>query len=87
MTLFLLIIAAMVIYYFFIYKYRSKNGFFIKYKKRCPNCKNAVEESFNVCPICKETLKKKCETCGEIVYAEWKYCPYCAKHINKSDVR
>lgn len=87
MTLFLFIIAAIAIYYFFIYKDSSKNRLFTNDEKRCPNCKNAVEESFNVCPICKETLRKKCESCGERVNAQWKYCPYCEKPTNKSEVQ
>lgn len=87
MTLFLFILAAIVIYYLFIYKDSNKYKIFKNNEKRCPNCKNPVEESFNVCPICKETLKKKCESCGERINTQWKYCPYCEKTINKSEVQ
>lgn len=87
MTLFLFILAAIVIYYFFIYKDSSKYRFFMNKEKRCPNCKNVVEENFNVCPICKETLKKKCENCGERINAEWKYCPYCENPVGKSEAK
>lgn len=87
MTLFLFIIAAISIYYFFIYKDSSKYRFFANNEKKCPNCKNNVEDTFNVCPICKETLKKKCEHCGERVNAEWKYCPYCENTMSKREVK
>lgn len=83
MTLFLLIIAAIAIYYLFLDKDINGKKFFTSNEKRCSNCKNIVEESFNVCPICKETLKKKCENCGERVSPRWKYCPYCENLINK----
>ena len=87
MTLFLLILVAIVIYYLFIYKDRIKYSFFTRNEKRCPNCKNVVEESFNVCPVCKETLQKKCASCGEKVNAAWRYCPYCENAIGKSEAK
>jgi predicted amidophosphoribosyltransferase len=69
MTLFLLAVAAIIIYYFFIYRQNGKQLFF-KPEKRCPNSKNVVKDSYNVCPICKETLKKKCANCGERINIE-----------------
>ena len=87
MTLFLLILAAIVIYYLFIYKDSNKYTIFTRIGRRCPNCNNPVEESFNVCPVCKETLKKKCLTCGEKVDAAWRYCPYCEQTIGKSEAK
>jgi len=44
-----------------------------------------VEPDFNVCPVCKETLKKKCNNCGESVDVTWKYCPYCEVSLRKGD--
>lgn len=87
LTLLLLILAAIAIYYLFINKGANKLGVYSGKGETCPNCKNPVEESFNVCPICKETLKKKCEKCGEKVNAEWKYCPYCESLLNKDMIR
>ena len=87
MTLFLLILAAIMVYYFFIYKDSYKHTIFTRYEKRCPNCKNPIEESFNICPICKETLKKKCSSCGEKVDAAWRYCPYCENTIGRSEAK
>lgn len=79
MTLLFLIIIALLIYYFFIYKGDGLSKFGANRGKRCPNCHNPVEESFNVCPICKETLKRKCSNCGEKLDVSWKFCPYCEK--------
>jgi RNA polymerase subunit RPABC4/transcription elongation factor Spt4 len=84
MTLFFLILAAILIYYFFIYRDNGKYLFF-EVGKRCPNCKNIVKDSFNVCPICKETLKKKCVHCGERINVEWKFCPYCENKVNNGE--
>lgn len=84
MTLFFLLLIAILIYYFFIYK--SENVFKIRLNgtRRCPNCHNAVKDDFNVCPICKETLKRKCLKCGEKIESSWKYCPYCEEPADGS---
>lgn len=87
MTLFVLIIIAIAIYYFFIYQ-KNYTGFFANDKsKKCPNCSNPIENDFNVCPICKETLKKKCTECGNMVEIGWKYCPFCENILRKEDVK
>lgn len=87
MTLFLLIVIAIAIYYVFIYKQTYTNIFANGESKKCPNCGNGVEKNFNVCPICKETLKKKCSNCENMVEVNWKYCPFCEitleKEVNK----
>lgn len=85
MTLLLLILISMVIYYFFIYKQAYKTILYKVNGKRCPNCSNPVESDFNVCPVCKETLKRKCNSCGEYVDVTWKYCPYCEASLRKGD--
>lgn len=85
MTLLFLILAAIVIYYLFINKDINKLGIYSRTEKICPNCKNPVEENFNVCPVCKETLKKKCGKCGEKVNTGWKYCPYCESLLDKRE--
>lgn len=84
MTLFLLILVAILTYYFLIYRDDVKNKFGMFSKKKCPNCHNPIEESFSVCPICKETLKRKCKNCGEKVDVSWKYCPYCEEPVDGS---
>ena len=53
--------------------------------KKCPNCSNPVEIEFNVCPVCKETLRKKCHCCGSMVDITWKYCPYCEETLRNSN--
>jgi len=75
MTLLFLVAVTIMVYYIFIYKEAYKNIF--KNNKKCPNCSNPIESSYNVCPVCKETLKKKCSGCGNMVDKSWKYCPYC----------
>lgn len=85
MTLLLLIIIAAAVYYVFIYRQDYKSIFYGAAGKRCPNCSNPVEASFNVCPVCKETLKKKCKNCGNSVETTWKFCPYCETTLRKSE--
>lgn len=60
MTLLVLIIIALLIYLIFIQQDRKSSVLWADKKRRCPNCNNPIEEYFNVCPICKETLKMKC---------------------------
>lgn len=85
MNLIILITVIFIIYYFFIYKETYKSFFEHKNGKRCPNCGNNIEANYNVCPICKETLKKKCPDCEKMVDVNWKYCPYCKTILRKGD--
>lgn len=85
MTLFLFIVIAGTVYYLIIYKVDYKKAFHSNEEKNCPNCGNHVEKNFNICPICKETLKRKCSSCGELVEVAWKYCPYCEKNLKQGD--
>jgi len=85
LTLLLLILIAITIYYFFIYKQSNIATLFNGSKKKCPNCQNPIESDFNVCPVCKETLKRKCSSCGESVDITWRYCPYCEVSLRKGD--
>jgi RNA polymerase subunit RPABC4/transcription elongation factor Spt4 len=87
MTLFLLIIIALLIYYFILHREGGVSRLGFRNQKLCPNCHNPVEEQFNICPICKETLKKKCHHCGEKIDSTWKYCPFCEKPVNGSGSR
>ena len=81
MALLFLVAVTIIVYYIFIYKEAYKNIF--NYKKKCPNCGNPIEATYNVCPVCKETLKKKCSHCGNMVDKDWKYCPYCKVTLRK----
>ncbi|KXG73940.1 zinc ribbon domain-containing protein [Thermotalea metallivorans] len=83
MTLLLLILMAFLIYYLFIYKANHVDLLEVNKINKCPSCGNRVEKNFNVCPICKETLKKFCTNCGEKIDIHWNYCPYCEKYIDK----
>lgn len=84
MTLLVLVLIAFLVYYLLIYKkgYRLNN---LNAKSKCPNCNSSIEKEFNVCPICKESLKISCKNCGEINEAHWNYCPYCEHSIKKGD--
>lgn len=68
-----------------IYKDVNKNLFTLKENQKCPNCKNPVQENFNVCPICKETLKRKCPGCQERIDITWRYCPYCEQKVDTGE--
>lgn len=84
MTLLFLVLIALLIYYLSIYKDESslKN---VNAHNKCPSCGSKIEQDFNVCPICKESLKKPCQNCGEIIESYWNYCPYCEHKIKKGD--
>ncbi|MEW9122358.1 MAG: zinc ribbon domain-containing protein [Thermotaleaceae bacterium] len=84
MTLLFLIIIAIIVYCFFINKQAYKTIINGNLGKKCPNCSNPVKSDFNVCPVCKETLRKKCHDCGTMVDQTWKYCPYCEVTLSKT---
>lgn len=86
MNLLVLVLFILIIYYFFIYKEAYKNIFDQKNSKKCPNCGNHIEANYNVCPICKETLRRKCQDCGKMVDINWKYCPYCKTTLRKGGI-
>lgn len=75
MTLIVLTLVAICIYYLFVMK--GHKGIVGNKTKVCPNCRSTIEDGFNVCPVCKETLKRKCVNCGEWLNVQWIYCPYC----------
>ncbi|MGJ7920277.1 zinc ribbon domain-containing protein [Neobacillus sp. LXY-4] len=85
MTLLFLIIIAALIYYIFIQKQANNTVFSGANDKKCPNCSNPVKADFNVCPVCKETLRKKCHSCGNLVDVTWKYCPYCEETLKNNN--
>ena len=78
-----LLIVAVLIYYFFIYRgihNSNKNSL-----KKCPKCSSDIEDNFNICPICKVTLIKKCPNCGNRVEILWNFCPECEKRLEKDE--
>lgn len=87
MTLLLLIIIGIVAYYFCIYKQNYKTILNGITNKKCPNCSNAVKSDFNVCPVCKETLRNKCINCEKMVDISWKYCPYCKDSLRERNLQ
>lgn len=84
MALFFLILLAFLIYYLLIERGSGNSKNMCQSEKKCPTCHNPVEDSFNLCPICKETLKKACPHCGEKVQIGWRFCPFCGKTITRA---
>ena len=85
LTLFLLVVIALIIYALFVYQGDNSNGRTYNAGGKCPNCGSSVESRFNVCPICKETLRTNCPNCGEKVSVTWDYCPYCEYSLRKGN--
>lgn len=48
-----------------------------KWDTICPNCEQAVESDFILCPHCHTSLKKTCISCNKEIREGWKICPYC----------
>lgn len=51
----------------------------------CPNCRNAIEETFIKCPFCQVDLKKMCPGCEREVEEGWKACPTCGTNLLNTD--
>lgn len=54
----------------------------------CPECEEAIEAEFILCPSCKCSLKDTCHTCHKVIREWWSVCPYCEtkqKSKNKKD--
>lgn len=85
MTLFFLILIASAIYILFVYQDDTKYNKSSNDSGKCPNCGSAVERHFNVCPICKETLRTGCPNCGEKLSVKWAFCPFCEYSLRKGN--
>lgn len=81
MTLYVLVLMAIALYYLLFIKPNS-----IKEDtadlRICCNCKSSIKSQNSICPVCKETLRRPCSCCGEQLDVTWQYCPYCEKPIN-----
>ena len=44
----------------------------------CPECGEAVEADYLVCPACHAQLKQACAQCARPLDPAWRICPYCA---------
>lgn len=45
----------------------------------CPKCGVDLEERFQFCPFCGETITPRCGGCGKFLASNWKACPYCGE--------
>jgi predicted RNA-binding Zn-ribbon protein involved in translation (DUF1610 family) len=54
-----------------------------KQPNQCPSCGKRLEEDFNVCPYCGETIKITCAKCGKILAEEYNNCPYCGAKVKR----
>ncbi len=48
---------------------------------KCHHCGELVEEEWEYCPNCENSLMFNMCTCGEKIQSRWKVCPACGKHI------
>lgn len=48
-------------------------------KLLCPNCHQAVESDYVICPNCRHQLKLRCVGCARLVMPDWDVCPYCGR--------
>lgn len=46
-------------------------------KMICPNCKEAIKESYSICPHCNKLLYKECTICKTKLDPDWNICPSC----------
>lgn len=48
---------------------------------RCLSCGSEIDEKFNLCPYCGETIRKKtiCKKCGANIEQDYQVCPYCGE--------
>jgi type IV pilus assembly protein PilB len=54
--------------------------------QKCPNCKEAIEADFSVCPNCLTSLKTLCRRCNQQLKLDWKICPYCRAPAGEEEV-
>ena len=47
----------------------------------CPVCRDEVDQSFLVCPVCTTKLKQACTNCKQPLEALWQICPYCETRV------
>ncbi|MFZ5353720.1 MAG: zinc ribbon domain-containing protein [Bacillota bacterium] len=84
MTLIIFLLISIAIYYLLIYRYdyfnSNKNG-----KLVCKSCGSHVEKDYNVCPICKESLKRPCPKCSSMLDVKWNFCPFCEYDLKKGE--
>jgi type IV pilus assembly protein PilB len=46
-------------------------------ERRCPQCEQAIDEKFALCPHCLFRLRLSCDSCGAPMQKQWKSCPFC----------
>jgi type IV pilus assembly protein PilB len=53
----------------------------------CPQCAQAMESDFVMCPSCGYSASAACPGCRRMVSHEWKFCPYCRQDMMKAETR
>lgn len=48
----------------------------------CPNCEQAIKNSWDFCVYCGTKLECKCGECGETILPSWNYCPSCGSKLS-----
>ncbi|WBW98424.1 zinc ribbon domain-containing protein [Oceanirhabdus sp. W0125-5] len=50
---------------------------------QCISCGNKVNEEYNICPYCGNSLNCKCTECGTKISPNWIICPKCGSETKK----
>jgi len=53
-----------------------------KNTNQCRSCGKLLQEDFNVCPYCGNSIKITCVKCGKVLMEEYNACPYCGKKVS-----
>jgi RNA polymerase subunit RPABC4/transcription elongation factor Spt4 len=53
----------------------------------CPNCKKAVQTSYDFCPSCGTRMKEVCPSCQKQISKDWQLCPYCGQKLVEQQVK
>ena len=47
----------------------------------CPNCREAVDGDWLVCPSCRTRLHRVCPSCSRLTEPRWTICAYCGTEL------
>ena len=53
-------------------------------QQNCRVCREEIDESFLVCPVCTTRLRQACVNCKAPLEPLWQVCPYCETPIESA---